>query len=235
MQLSYRLERGFHYWVCIACGERGKELIPDQADDRYRNNPGNPLLAVCPNCNHGKGTGEIQQGPSTPPAQKALDDEGKAELPDGEWGEYWKLAERYSQRAILDDREDLRDTIMVTLFEVGKRREAQAKPFSNLAKLRTASYARKGFYRDKKRLGRIVSLNVKVPNDEGEETELLDTLADDKALDLNAWLDARYWLLNCPATLARIALKRAKGIPLTKYEQLYLCRFWKRQQKRLPA
>ena len=57
MQLSYRLDRGFHHWECIVCGERGKELIPDQADDRYRNNPGNPLLAVCTNCNHGKAYG----------------------------------------------------------------------------------------------------------------------------------------------------------------------------------
>ena len=213
MQLSYRLDRGFHHWVCIVCGERGKEVIPDQADDRYRNNPGNPLLAVCPNCNHGIGTGGVQLGPSAIPAPKALEDEGKAELPDGEWGEYWQIAERYSQRAILDDKEDLRDTIMVTLFEVAKRRQAEGKLFSDFAKLRTASYARKGFYRDKKRLGRIVSLNVKVSDDDGAETELLDTLADDNALDLDAWLDFRYWLLGCPATLARIALKRGNGIP----------------------
>jgi hypothetical protein len=40
-------------------------------------------------------------------------------------------------------------------------------------------------------------------------------------------------LLGCPHRLVQIASKRVKSIPLTKYEQLYLCRFRKREQKRL--
>ena len=83
------------------------------------------------------------------------------------------------------------------------------------------------------RHNRIASLNTVIDDGDGNTTELIDTIADDKAIDLADWLDARTWLLGCPKRLVVIAGKRHNGIPLTKYEQLYLCRFWKRQQKRL--
>ncbi len=54
-----------------------------------------------------------------------------------------------------------------------------------------------------------------------------------KSIDLDAWLDDKTFLLGFPKRLIGIAHKRLNGIALTKYEQLYLCRFWKRQQKRL--
>ncbi len=79
----------------------------------------------------------------------------------------------------------------------------------------------------------IESLNTEIDDGEGGMIELIDTIADDKAIDLEAWVDARTWLLGCPKRLIQIAHKRAMGRALTKYEQLYLCRFWKRQQKRL--
>jgi hypothetical protein len=104
---------------------------------------------------------------------------------------------------------------------------------SDVAMLRVASYECQKYWRQQKRLLTVLSLNTDIYDVDGNTTELIDTLSDDKAIDLDAWLDAKTFLLGCPMRLIVIAGKRLKGIPLTKYEQLYLCRFWKRQQKRL--
>ncbi len=47
-------------------------------------------------------------------------------------------------------------------------------------------------------------------------------LADDKAIDLEAWLDSRTFLLGCPKRLVDIAYKRYSRKPLTKTEARYL-------------
>ena len=104
---------------------------------------------------------------------------------------------------------------------------------SDVAMLRIGTYECQKYWRQQKRLLTILSLNSEIDDGDGNTTELIETLADDKAIDLSAWFDARTWLLGYPKRLVTIACKRVKGIALTKYEQLYLCRFWKRQQKRL--
>ena len=48
-------------------------------------------------------------------------------------------------------------------------------------------------------------------NGDGGTTELIETIADDKAIDVEAWLDARTFLLGCPKRLVVIAGKRVKG------------------------
>jgi len=63
--------------------------------------------------------------------------------------------------------------------------------------------------------------------------ELIDTIADDSAIDLEAWVDARTWLLGCPQRLLGVAHKRKDGIPLDAKDQEYLRRFWRKAQKRL--
>jgi len=66
-----------------------------------------------------------------------------------------------------------------------------------------------------------VSLNALVGID-GGSVELWETLADDKALDLDAWVDARIFLTGCPRRLVEIARKRASGIALDHQERTYL-------------
>ena len=61
----------------------------------------------------------------------------------------------------------------------------------------------------------------------------MDTVADDKAIDLDAWLDARTWLLGCPKRLIVIASKRLKGIELDEKDRQYLSRYRRREQKSL--
>ena len=73
------------------------------------------------------------------------------------------------------------------------------------------------------------SLNEQIDDGEGNTIELYQTLADDRAIDLEAWVDARIWLRGCPRRLVKIAVKRYRGKPLNLKERLYLCRW--RQKK----
>jgi len=81
----------------------------------------------------------------------------------------------------------------------------------------------------------LVSLNAVVdsPDGDGEPSELIEFIADDKALDLDAWVDARRILLGLPRRLVQIGYKRYAGIPLDKGEHCYLQRFRKESQKPL--
>ena len=78
---------------------------------------------------------------------------------------------------------------------------------------------------------KIESLNKPVIDVEGNTTELGELIADDKAIDLDAWIDVRTWLLGCPQRLIQIASKRLKGITLDNKDKCYLQRFRQREQK----
>ena len=77
----------------------------------------------------------------------------------------------------------------------------------------------------------LESLNQPITDDEGNLTELADLIADDRALDLEAWVDARTFLIGAPIRLKAIARKRHRGEKLTQPEHLYLNRLRKRYQK----
>jgi len=80
---------------------------------------------------------------------------------------------------------------------------------------------------------KLESLDKPIIDSEGHTTELGELIADDKALDLDAWVDARTFLLGFPQRLLLIADKLNNGEALTGYDRLYLCRFRKREQKAL--
>jgi hypothetical protein len=90
--------------------------------------------------------------------------------------------------------------------------------------IRVASYVVMEYWHNLKRKPTILSLNGEIEDGDGNSIELWETLADDKAIDLDAWLDARTFLLGCPKRLVEIAYKRASGIPLNHTEQVYLNR-----------
>jgi phage FluMu protein Com len=80
---------------------------------------------------------------------------------------------------------------------------------------------------------RLESLNKPIIDNEGHTTELGELIADDKALDLDAWADAKTFLLGFPQRLLAIARKRLDGIPLCNADKLYLGKWRKREQRRL--
>jgi len=178
---------------------------------------------------------------------------------EGEWAIYYQVASRFSHKAQAQDREDLLHDIMIALVDVA--RNNGHKPFTELAMYRVASVTVTHYWRAQYRLTNGLDCGscskaqrrqcrkdclysdcpkaVKLEylsqpiTDDGNLTELGELIADDKTIDLDAWLDAKTFLSGCPQRLIGIAHKLNDGQALTQYERLYLYRFRQREQKSL--
>jgi hypothetical protein len=76
-------------------------------------------------------------------------------------------------------------------------------------------------------------LSKPVIGEDWELTELGELIADDKAIDLDAWVSDSTWEIGYPKRLVAIAYNLKAGIPLTNADMIYLCRYRKQEQKRL--
>jgi len=148
-----------------------------------------------------------------------------------DWEKYIIIADRFQHKARFQDREDLKHNIIVRLAEVAQRNGH--KPLTEPTMVRVASFVVLEYWHTEKRNGKVISLNTETEDGEGNTVELIDTIADDKAIDLEAWVDARTWLLGCPKRLIEVARKRVKGIPLEGKEQDYLDHWRRKSQRRL--
>lgn len=158
------------------------------------------------------------------------------------------------------DREDLLHTIIANLADAG--RSNGHKPDNHSWMYRIASLTKAQYWRDHYRhtngldCGRcsdkqrrkckdnwlygecpkaikLDSLNKPITDSEGNLTELGELIADDKALDIDAWLDYKTFLLTSPERLLTIGEKIRDGIALSGKEREYL-RYWRqKEQKRL--
>ena len=152
-----------------------------------------------------------------------------------DWGKYITVADRYQYKAKAQDRGDLNHNIIISLADTQTRLDSNGGgQLSELAMLRIASCRVADYWRSEYRNGRVVSLNqVVYEADDGNQIELIDTLADDKAIDLEAWLDRSVWELGFPKRLVEIVRKRLYGIPLDNQDKCYLWRFRQKEHKRL--
>jgi hypothetical protein len=80
---------------------------------------------------------------------------------------------------------------------------------------------------------KIESLNKPILDSEGNLTELGELIADDKAIDLDAWVSDSTWEIGYPRRLVAIAYKLKAGEALTHYERTILSRFRQKEQKKL--
>ncbi len=151
-----------------------------------------------------------------------------------DYGKYISVANRYQRKAKTQDREDLNHDIILALAEAQRAKDNNGGGnLSDIAMLRIASYECQKYWRQVRRQNNISSLNTQLDNGDGDSTELIETIADDKAVDLEAWIDASVWLLGCPTRLIEIAHSRQEGKPLTNKEHQYLWRYRQREQKSL--
>jgi len=152
-----------------------------------------------------------------------------------DWSKYIAIAEKFQHKAKRQDRGDLNHNIIVSLADTQMRLDNNGGgQLSELAMLRIASCRVADYWRSEYRNGRVISLNqVVYEADDGNQIELIDTLADDKAIDLEAWLDRSVWELGYPKRLAEIARKRLYGIALNDKDRQYLSRYHRQEQKRL--
>ncbi len=150
-----------------------------------------------------------------------------------DWEKYIDIASRFQYKAKAEDREDLKQTIIVRLADVELKYNGNGKSLTEWGMLRVASYTVLEYWREVMRLPRITSLNGTIDDGDGNKTEFYQMLADDKAIDLDDWLDAKLWLYRAPPRLVRIAYKKVAGYALNPREQNYLSRFRKKAQKSL--
>jgi len=180
----------------------------------------------------------------------------------GEWLAYYNVASRFTNKVKPQDKEDILHTIIATLADV--ERNNGHKPFTEAVMYRIASRTVTDYWRTYYKASngldcgscskaqrrkckedylyaecpkaiRLESLNQPIIDSEGHTTELGELIADDKAIDISAWIDARTFLLGFPQRLLLIADKLNNSEALTNKEHQYLWRFRQREQKRLIA
>jgi DNA-directed RNA polymerase specialized sigma24 family protein len=180
---------------------------------------------------------------------------------EGEWLAYYKVASKFVYKAQAQDREDLLHIIMLNLAVAG--RNNGHKPDNPSWMYRIASFTVAQYWRDyyrrtygidcghcsnqqrKKckaddlygsecpRAIRTESLQKPITDGDGNLTELGELIADDKAINLDAWVDADTFLRGCPQRLIGIAEKIRGGKNLTPTESRYLYKFRQKHQKPL--
>jgi hypothetical protein len=167
---------------------------------------------------------------------------------------YYRIALRFAHKALIDDRQDLLHDIIEGLARV-----AEHKTLSEAAMYRLAEHIKDHYwyrhyayhngldcqhcskaqrakcranwaYSDCPRAITLESMNQPIIDSEGNITELAELIADDNALDLDEWLDAKTFLIGAPIRLKAIAKKRMKAEALTGAEYKYLTKIRKRYQ-----
>ena len=150
----------------------------------------------------------------------------------GEWLDWYQVAHRFERKVPAQDRGDIRHNI---ILELAKARARDGKTIPTPRAYRIASLVVALYWRKETSRPAMFSLNIEIEGNDGDTTELIETIADDAALDLSAWLDAKTWLLGCPKRLVQIAHKIKNGDALGKTDRQYLWRYRKREQKTLLA
>ena len=177
---------------------------------------------------------------------------------EGEWLEWLEVAKRYEHKVPYQDRLDIRHTI---ILELALARQKTTEPIPLYRAYRIASYMVADYYRQQLKLNngldcrhcskarrkeckehdlysecpkliKLVSLDTVTVDAEGNSHTLRDTIADDNALDLEAWLDNKTFILGCQMRLIEIATKRKDGIPLNEKDRRYFNRQRQKELKR---
>ncbi len=179
---------------------------------------------------------------------------------EGDWALYYKVARYFVHKVRREDREDFLHDLMLEMAKVKASYEVKGKPLTEAGLMRVASYELSEYWVKQRRLTtwldcgncskeqrrkcqeellysecpkfhQLVSLNT-VVGDDGHKAELIDFLADDKAIDIVARLDARRFLQGFPKRLVQIGYKRYAGIPLDAKEQECLRRYRQTELKK---
>ena len=177
-----------------------------------------------------------------------------------DWEKYIAVAERFQHKAKTQDSEDLKHTIILKLAQVANNNGD--KPFTKATMYRIASYIVADYWREVYKLTngldcgscsrtqrqkcrsewlyfecpraiKLEYLSKPIIDDNGNITELGELIADDKAIDLDAWVDAKRFLLGFPKRLMDIAHKINNGECLSNKDHQYLWYWRKKEQKSL--
>jgi hypothetical protein len=166
---------------------------------------------------------------------------------------------RFAHKALIDDRQDLLHDIIEGLARVAEHKTLSEATMYRIAehikdhywyrhyayhngldcqhcsKAQRAKCRANWAYSDCPRAITLESINQPIIGSEGNITGLAELIADDKALDLEEWLDAKTFLIGAPIRLKQIARKLNKGEALAYPERNYLSRLRKKRQLALTS
>ena len=181
---------------------------------------------------------------------------------DGDWLNYYKVAKGFTHKVKPEDREDFLHDLILTMARVKVKYDAKGKELTTgglvrIAQYEVADYWRKWFkrangidcsrcskaqrekckdwqlYTDCPKAIKLERLDKVVEDGNGDSTPFYELIADDKAVDLVAMVDARLTLKGYPTKAVKLLYKRYAGYPLEEGERRYINRFRKRLQKTL--
>lgn len=177
----------------------------------------------------------------------------------GVWRKYAEIALKFEHKVKQEDRQDIVGDIILKIAEIDKERTARGEALTEAGMIRVASYTVMEYWRAQRDITtgvncgncskkqrnncrdndlysecpkqiEVVSLNQEIDDGQGNVIELWETIADDNAIDLNAWIDTNVLLESFPKRLIEIVNKKAMSKPLDNSELLYISRFRKSSQ-----
>ena len=181
----------------------------------------------------------------------------------GDWAMFYKVAKGFTKRVKPEDRQDFLHDLLLTMHKVKAKYDAIGKELTEAGLVRVACYdvaqywrkkfrvingtdcgrcsreqrfkcKEKDLYRECPKAIKLESLDRLIQDSDGNQIELCQMIADDKAVDITARLEARYTLQSYPHRFVKIAYKKYAGYPLTTSERNYLYQHRRKAlQKRL--
>lgn len=148
-----------------------------------------------------------------------------------DWNKYIKVAKRFQYKVRFEDREDIQQSIILELAKAVNKYDSCGKTFGDGGLYRVASFVVADYWRKELRKPPLISLNKEVEDGDGDMIQLYQLLGDDKAINVDDWLNAKLWLYRCPERLVSIAYKKVAGYPLRNNDYNYLNRQRKKFQK----
>jgi hypothetical protein len=121
----------------------------------------------------------------------------------------------------------------VTEFWERQRRFTTWLDCGNCSKEQRRKCREEDLYRECPKFRELLYLDKELDDGNGGKFTLAEFIADNKALDLDAWIDARRILRGLPKRLVQIGYKRYSGVELDSKDRKYLCKWLKTAQNPL--
>jgi hypothetical protein len=120
----------------------------------------------------------------------------------------------------------------VTEYWVKQKRLTNGLDCGNCSKEDRRKCRDEDLYSECPKYKEFVSLDTDIDDGDGDKVTFAEFIADDKAIDLDGWLDAKAILRGLPKRVVQIGYKRRAGIRLDRNEYAYLER-WQRKNCQL--
>ena len=175
----------------------------------------------------------------------------------GDWALYYKVAKGFTHKVKPEDKQDFLHDLFLTMAKVQAKYDLIGKPLTEAGLIRVACYERAQYWRghfrriygidcsrcsrpqrekckdwylypDCPKAVKLERLDRIVEDGNGDSTPLYELIADDKAIDLVARLDAKLTLDGYPQRFVQLAYKKFAGYRLTDSEAHY---YWREQKK----